>query len=92
MCGCGCNGHARVQRARRSLVNNPISGSIPDSIGSLDKLLVLVLNFTGLQGTIPQSIGGMKRLTSLVINNTQARLQDSGGCTRRRMRKRQRWV
>merc|ERR1712137_1379014 len=48
---------------------NQISGIIPESIGNLVNLKILVLNHNQISGIIPGSIENLSRLISLVHNN-----------------------
>jgi len=50
---------------------NPLSGSIPPEIGSLDNLIFLYLEQNQLGGTIPAEIGNLTNLTSLDLSFNQ---------------------
>ncbi|KAI9156027.1 hypothetical protein H9P43_009137 [Blastocladiella emersonii ATCC 22665] len=50
------------------LYNGPLTGTIPDSIGTLNSLEVLYLTNNNLQGSIPASIGDLRKLEILVLS------------------------
>jgi Leucine-rich repeat (LRR) protein len=55
-----------------SISSNPkLTGSIPESIGNLDRLQTLDLVGNGLNGEIPSSIGNLKNLDQLYLGSNQ---------------------
>ncbi|KEH19873.1 LRR receptor-like kinase family protein [Medicago truncatula] len=52
-----------------NIVSHPFSGTIPEEIGYLDKLELLVLGDNRLSGSIPSKIFNLSSLTALVVEN-----------------------
>ena len=51
-----------------------LSGTLPDSVGEVDRLRVLSLLTNNLSGTIPESIGQLTQLTNLNLGNNALQL------------------
>ncbi len=66
--GVGTDESGRVQYLE--LGNNSLNGTIPASIGQLDRLFILDLRQNSLQGPIPPELGQLKRLRDLVLSRT----------------------
>ncbi len=66
--GVGTDESGRVQYLE--LGNNSLNGTIPASIGQLDRLFILDLRRNSLQGPIPPELGQLKRLRDLVLSHT----------------------
>ncbi|GLT44494.1 hypothetical protein SLA2020_183860 [Shorea laevis] len=49
--------------------NKGLTGSLPESIGNLKKLTILILVGCGFTGTIPDTIGNLQQLTMLSLNS-----------------------
>ena len=50
--------------------NNQVKGSIPESIGGLSELQVLLLQETGVSGQLPSGLGKLKNLINLQVFDT----------------------
>jgi hypothetical protein len=55
-----------------TLNDNNISGTIPDSLGSLRELITLELRNNFMRGSLPRSIGGASSLSRLSLTNQRA--------------------
>ncbi len=66
--GVQCDDDFRVINLRTSIY---LVGTLPNSIGKLNKLTQLMIPSNYLQGTIPASIGNLTSLVGLYIQNTQ---------------------
>lgn len=53
------------------LVNNNLSGMIPDAIGNLSELVELNLGRNHINGTIPNEVGKLKKLRILKLNKNE---------------------
>ena len=53
------------------MLSNQLTGSIPETIGNLSKLKVLVLSGNKFTGSIPKSIGKLNNLERLFLNYNQ---------------------
>ena len=62
-------GSGRVRHL--SLEDNNLNGTIPASIGQLDRLFILDLRRNPLQGPIPPELGQLKELRDLVLTGTE---------------------
>jgi len=62
-----CSGHV----TNLYLSVNQLSGTIPDSLGSLSNLVSLELSHNQLSGPIPDSLGSLSNLESLELSNNQ---------------------
>ena len=54
-----------------AMVPNRLSGTIPEWLGQLPDLEVLVLHDNALQGTIPRALANLTKLTHLYLHNNQ---------------------
>ena len=54
-----------------ALYGNELSGSIPTSLGDLEKLRTLYLHYNDLTGQIPSELGKLTALTNLWLNNNK---------------------
>lgn len=55
------------------LSHNPLSGSIPESVGKLSELQVLKLVGNGLSGKIPVELGNSEKLTTILLSRNKLR-------------------
>lgn len=53
----------------QSLFTPPVSGTLPQQLGSLHSLNVMYAQGTNLSGTIPSTVGKMQSLRSLNLNH-----------------------